>query len=124
MSSVGSPALLAVAGRPPFYAGHPYVGGSGRAAHLRVSFLRRLSLLGCLVSIPECSGQRHPQTLLAPEGLVVVPLVVVPAGFDDLAKPGGCGLGGTASLAHLVGHSMLHPIGKVLPLHWAQSALR
>lgn len=115
---------MAAAGRPPSCAGRPYVGGSGRAAHPTVAFLHRLSLLDRLVSIPECSGQRHPQTLPAPGDLVEAPLVVVPAVPADLAKPGGSGLGGTASLAHPIGHSRLHPTGKVLPLHWTQSVLR
>lgn len=113
---------MVVAGRPSSFSGHPYAGEYGRVAHLTVVFLHRLSLLGYLVSIPECSGQRHPQTLSAPGDLVVAPLAVVYAGFAGLAKSDECVLDGTASLEHRVGHSRLHLIGKVLLLHGAQSA--
>lgn len=94
------------------------------AAHPTFASLHRLSLLGHLVSIPECSGRRHPQILPAPGGLVVAPLVSVPSDPADLAKPGGYGLGGNVLPAHPVGHSRLHLTGKVLLLHWAQSAPR
>lgn len=122
--AVSSPALVAAAGRPSSCVDPPCVSGSGRAAHPAVAFLHRLSLLGCLVSILECSVRRHPQSLPVPGGLVAAPLVVVPAGPADLAEPGGCGLGGTVSLKHPEGHSTLHQTEKVLPLHWAQSAPR
>lgn len=115
---------MVAAGRQLSCAGLPYVGGSGRAAHPTFSFLHRLSRLDHLVSIPECSGQRHHQTLPVLEDLVAALLISVPFDPAGLAKLGGCGLDGTVSLARPVDHSRLHPTGKVLPLHWTQNAPR
>lgn len=115
---------MVAAGRQLSCAGLPYVGGSGRAAHPTFSFLHRLSRLGHLVSIPECSGQRHHQTLPVLEDLVATLLISVPFDPAGLAKLGECELDGTVSLVRPVDHSRLHPTGKVLPLHWTQNAPR